>query len=80
MRTNSDDRVAGCMASGSGSGLSEEGHRAILTYQSTACDLAHDLIMGLAPYLTVRSVAGEPSHSVETYSGGIALSLEEVNV
>ena len=67
MRTNSGDRVAGCMASGSGSGLSEEGHRAILTYQSTACDLPPDLKMGLAPYLTARSVAGKPSHLVKTY-------------
>ena len=55
MRTNSGGRGAGVIASGLSSlGLIEEGNRAILNYQWTACDLPHDLIVGLAQDQTVR--------------------------
>jgi len=55
MRTNSGGRSTGVIANGLSSlGLIEEGHRAILNYQWTACDLPHGLIVGLAQDQTVR--------------------------
>ncbi len=54
MRTNSGGRSAGDIVSKSSLGLIEEGHRAILNYQWTACDLPHDLVVGLEQDQTVR--------------------------
>ncbi len=54
MRTNSGGRSAGDFSGVSELGLNEEGHRAILNYQWTACDLPHDLIVGLAQVQIVR--------------------------